>query len=167
MYFIFPYFQVKRHQYGRAIASSELFYVWCLDIGYICAKSQYDAAIQQKAIELKNRDYFKQCTWFFKKYFKLQIVQYERAVASNESYYVWYHDIGYICAKSQGDAALHQKAIAPRTPAYLKQCTWFFNTFKLKIHQYERVIASSGLYYVWYHDISYICVKFQRLISWY
>ena len=62
----------------------------------------------------------------------LQIHQYERAIASIELYDVWYHDIGYICAKSQGDAAIHQKAIAPRTLDIFKQCTWLFHIFKLK-----------------------------------
>ena len=58
--------------------------------------------------------------------------QYEREIASGELCYVWYLDIGYICANSQGDAAIHQNAIAPKTRDVLKQCTSFFHIFKLK-----------------------------------
>ena len=51
--------------------------------------------------------------------FKLHIHQYERVIASSELYYIWYHDIGYMFVKFQGDAVNHQKAFAARTPANL------------------------------------------------
>ena len=58
--------------------------------------------------------------------------QYERAIASGELYYIWYLYIGYICANSQGDAVIHQKAIAPKTRDVLKQCIWFSRIFTFK-----------------------------------
>ena len=88
--------------------------------------------IIKKLLQLELLPIYKKKLHDFCNTFKLQIHQYERTIASRESYYVWCLDIGYICAYSQGDAAIHQKAIAPRTLDIFKQCTWFFHTFKLK-----------------------------------